>query len=139
MTVAAVSGLTLAGRVTSVGLVPDSSGSSVTYPVKITLDDATTQPRAGMAASVRIVTAQASGLVIPSQALNGFTATVIAGNRRTATRVQTGLEGDDGTIVTDGLSAGQDVVETSASARAGATATAATETAATQPMSFGGR
>ncbi len=140
VTVAAVSGLRLAGHITRVALVPDSSGSAVTYPVTITLDEPTTRVRAGMATSVRIVTAQASGLVIPAQALTGSIAKVVTATGSTPTRVQTGLEGDDGTIVTGGLSAGQSVLETSASALAGTTATtpATTRTSATSFGGFGG-
>lgn len=141
VSVDAVSGLTLAGHVTSVGLVPDSTGSAVTYPVTVTLDEPTTRARAGMTASVRIVTARASGLVIPSQALRGSMVVRVTAGEQTTTRVQTGLAGDDDTIVADGLSAGDEVVETSASALAGAQAATqpATATSANPATpSFGG-
>jgi macrolide-specific efflux system membrane fusion protein len=65
----------------------------------------------------------------------------VTAGEQTTTRVQTGLAGDDDTIVADGLSAGDEVVETSASALAGAQAATqpATATSANPATpSFGG-
>ncbi len=135
----AVSGLRLAGRVTSVGLVPDSSdgASAVTYPVTITLEAPTQRARAGMTAEVRITTARASGLSVPSQALRGQVLTLVRDGDRTTVRVATGLAGDERTIVTSGLSAGDQVLETSASAQAGARAAADPSTTSTTTSRLG--
>ena len=139
MSVDAVAGLRLTGRVTSVGLVPDSdSGSAVTYPVTITLDEGARRARAGMTAGVRIVTANASGVVVPSQALSGPTVTLVKDGTRTVARVSLGLAGDERTVVESGLSAGDQVVETSASAMAGANATPQSSTATTNGRFPGG-
>ncbi|MGZ8648794.1 MAG: hypothetical protein ACXW08_09230 [Solirubrobacteraceae bacterium] len=126
---------------TSVGVVPDSSdsSSSVTYPVIVSLDEPASRARVGMTAAVRIVTARGSGLVIPSEALRGSMATVVRNGRRTTARVDTGVVGDQSTIVTDGLSAGDEVIETSASATAGANASASgADTTSNSSASLGG-
>ena len=61
-------------------------------------------------------------MTVPTQALSGSTVTVVMGSKRTTTRVETGLEGDDSTQILSGLKAGDQVAVTSTSATAGAAA-----------------
>ena len=122
MTVNAASGEEVAGKVIDIGVLSSSSSSSgtasaVSYPVTIALTQTTKGLRAGMSATAEIVTAQASGVVVPSGALQGSSVTVVRNGRKTTQRVETGVAGDSSTQVISGLNAGDQVVVTSASAR----------------------
>jgi hypothetical protein len=128
VTVNAASGEEVAGKVIDIGVLSSSSSSSgtasaVSYPVTIALTQTTRGLRAGMSATAEIVTAQASGVVVPSGALQGSSVTVVRNGRKTTQRVETGVAGDSATQVISGLNAGDQVVVTSASATAGASAT----------------
>jgi multidrug efflux pump subunit AcrA (membrane-fusion protein) len=130
------SGDELAGRVTAIGVLSSSSSSSsgsgnggggdgssssaVSYPVTITLDQTSSKLKAGMSATADIVTAQASGLTVPSQALQGSTVTLVRDGKHVTQPVQTGITGDTSTQILSGLKAGDQVVVRSASAVAGA-------------------
>jgi hypothetical protein len=131
VTVNAASGEEVAGKVIDIGVLSSSSSTSgtasaVSYPVTIALTQTTKGLRAGMSATAEIVTSQASGVVVPSQALQGSSVTVVKNGKRTTQRVQTGVAGDSATQVISGLDAGDQVVVTSASATAGANATGST-------------
>jgi multidrug efflux pump subunit AcrA (membrane-fusion protein) len=132
-------GDTLAARVTSVGVLSSSStttasdgsgdtsassGSAVAYPVTLRLTQSSTALKPGMSASADIVTAQASGLTVPTQALRGSTVTLANGSTE---QVQTGIAGDSTTQIVSGLSEGDKVVITSRTATATATTTSATQ------------
>jgi multidrug efflux pump subunit AcrA (membrane-fusion protein) len=127
VTVNAASGEEVAGKVVAIGVLSSStsstgSSSAVSYPVTIALTQTTKGLRAGMSATAEIVTAQAEGVVVPTQALQGGSVTVVKDGRRTTQRVQAGVAGDRSTQVVSGLSAGDQVVVTSTSAAAGAAA-----------------
>lgn len=127
VTVNAASGEEVAGKVVSIDVLSSSSSSTgsssaVSYPVTIALTQTTKGLKAGMSATAEIVTAQAEGVVVPTQALRGGSVTVVEDGRRTTRRVQTGVAGDSSTQVVSGLRAGDRVVVTSASAAAGAAA-----------------
>jgi hypothetical protein len=77
-----------------------------------------------MSASADIVTAQATGLTVPNAALTGSRVTVDDHGTRTERTVQTGVVGEERTQILSGLEAGEQVVETSRSALAGAAAAA---------------
>jgi hypothetical protein len=87
-----------------------------------------------MSATADIVTSQASGIVVPNQALRGSTVTLVAGGERTTQRVQTGVVGDRTTQVVSGLQTGDRVVITSTSAAVGS----ALSRASGQQGRFGG-
>jgi hypothetical protein len=128
ITVNAASGEQVAGKVESIGVLASSSStgttSAVSYPVTIVLTQTTSGLRTGMSASADIVTAQASGVVVPNQALQGSTVTVVRNGKRSTQRVVAGIAGDSSTQILSGLSAGDQVVVTSPSAAAGAGAAA---------------
>jgi multidrug efflux pump subunit AcrA (membrane-fusion protein) len=136
VTVNAADGEAFSAHVTSVGVLSSSStsstsgaagstGSAVSYPVTLTLDQTASKLKAGMSASADVITAQASGLSVPTAAIRGSTVTVERNGKRSTQTVQTGVAGSSATIVTSGLQAGDQVVVTSPSATAGAAAGAA--------------
>jgi multidrug efflux pump subunit AcrA (membrane-fusion protein) len=127
VTINAASGEQVAGKVLDIGVLSSSSSSTgtssaVSYPVTIALTQTTKGLRAGMSATAEIVTGQASGVVVPTQALQGSSVTIVKNGKRTVQRVTTGVAGDSTTQIVSGLSAGQQVVVTSSSATAGANA-----------------
>ncbi len=124
VTVNAVSGAQFSARVQSVGVLSSSSSgsSAVSYPVTLEAAADRLQAQGGMSATADIVVAEASGLVVPSQALTGSTVTVLRAGKETTQRVQTGVAGDSSTQILSGLAAGDEVVVRSASAAAGANA-----------------
>jgi multidrug efflux pump subunit AcrA (membrane-fusion protein) len=135
VTVNAASGEQVAAHVSEIGVLSSSSDDSsqgsdssgaVSYPVVVTLDQTTDGVRAGMSATADIVTSQASGIVVPNQALRGSTVTLVASGQRTTQRVETGVAGDSTTQVVSGLRDGDRVVITSTSALAGGAASGAT-------------
>jgi multidrug efflux pump subunit AcrA (membrane-fusion protein) len=128
VTINAASGEKVAAHVTSVGVLASSSSSgsgAVSYPVDITLDQSTQGVKAGMSATADIVVGQASGLMIPNQALHGNTVTVLRNGKRTTQPVETGVVGDSDTQVVSGLAAGDQVIVTSTAATLGAAASRA--------------
>jgi macrolide-specific efflux system membrane fusion protein len=99
-----------------------SSASAVSYSVTLELTQSSSRLKSGMSATAAIVTSQTSGLVVPTAAIQGNTVTVTRNGVTSARQVQTGVAGASVTQVTSGLTAGEQVVVTSASAAAGASA-----------------
>jgi len=146
VTINAASGEEVAAHVSDIGILSSASDSSssqssagtssaVSYPVVVTLDQTTEGVRAGMSATADIITSQASGIVVPNQALRGSSVTLVANGERTTQRVETGVVGDSTTQVVSGLRAGDRVVITSTSAAAGG---ALSGGASGQQQRFGG-
>jgi hypothetical protein len=125
VSVNAASGEEVAAHVSAIGVLASTassgtgSSSAVSYPVTVTLDQSTPGLKAGMSATADIVTAQASGLTVPNQALRGSTVTVERNGQRSTERVATGVAGDTSTQVVSGLQAGDQVVITSTTATLG--------------------
>jgi multidrug efflux pump subunit AcrA (membrane-fusion protein) len=114
VSLSALSDVKLAGRVTQVAAVGTSSNGVVSYPVTILLDQNARGVKAGMTATAEVIVKQASGLTLPSQAVTGRGTTGIVrveqdGETVTKT-VGIGLQGDSSTLITSGLSAGDEVV-----------------------------
>jgi membrane fusion protein, macrolide-specific efflux system len=103
-----------------------SSASAVSYSVTLKLTQSSRTLKSGMSATAEIVTSQTSGLVVPTSALSGNTVTVVRNGVKSTRQVQTGVAGDSTTQITSGLTAGETVVVTSASAAAGAAASSST-------------
>lgn len=139
VTVNAASGDEFAARVSSIGVLPSSSGSSsaVSYPLTLTLEQSSRTLKAGMSATADVVTAETSGITIPTQALTGSTVTVVTSNGKQTTKtVQVGLTGDSSVLISSGVNAGEKVV-----IRAPAITPSTTTSGATTPGAggFGGR
>jgi macrolide-specific efflux system membrane fusion protein len=144
VTVAAAGDEELAAKVTAVDLLSTSAASTTTtadavsYSVTLKLTQSATALKSGMSATAEIVTAQASGVTVPTQALSGSTVTVVKGGVRTVRQVQVGAAGDSVTQLLSGVRAGESVVVTSASATAGAGATSTTSSSASASGVAGG-
>jgi multidrug efflux pump subunit AcrA (membrane-fusion protein) len=104
----------LSGSVVSIGLIPDSTGSPVTYPVTIGLAGQPSGLHPGGYASVTITTARSSGASVPTSAVHKSgrqaTVTVYSDGKARVTRVTVGTMGPVWTRITAGLRAGQQVV-----------------------------
>ena len=106
---------TLTGKVSSIGVLSSTTGSSTTYPVKVLLDPASAKLYDGSGATVSIVVAEVSDvLTVPSSAVRRVgtraTVTVLRKGKPTTVPVEIGATGPDLTQVTSGLSAGDQVV-----------------------------
>jgi len=101
------------GTVTSIGLLPDTSTDTSTYPVTLDLDGEVAAPE-GSTASIQLVIGTAEGaLTVPSSAVSTIgrtTVTVLEDGRTQVTPVTVGVVGATRTAITDGLTKGQEVV-----------------------------
>jgi macrolide-specific efflux system membrane fusion protein len=114
----------LAAKVTAIGVLSESSGSVVEYPVTVTLKQMDDRLKTGMTASADVVVEQADGAIsVPSQAISpgpgGSTVTVDQDGEQQTRRVTTGLEGDSSTQIMSGLDPGDKVVIQTSSATGG--------------------
>lgn len=112
-----VDGITtpLTGRVSMIGVLDSSTGSTTTFPVTVALDPSTDTLFDGAGAAVAITVGQVQNVVsVPSSAVHSLgslhTVTVLANGKATVTRVGIGAVGTDRTQITSGLTAGQRVV-----------------------------
>jgi multidrug efflux pump subunit AcrA (membrane-fusion protein) len=104
----------LTGSVISIGLIPDTSNSPVTYPVTIGLAGQPAGLHPDGFASVLISTGHSRGVSVPTSAVHygkhGATVTVYAAGRTRSVKVTVGTKGLVRTRITAGLTAGQQVV-----------------------------
>lgn len=118
-TVTTAAGATATGRVSAIGLAPETSdgqSSTTTYAVTVLLDGDVSAPE-GSAASVALVTGTAADVVtVPTSAITRRTATsgtvLVLGADGEVSRTQVGLGPVSGTVaaVTEGLDEGARVV-----------------------------
>lgn len=103
----------LAGTVTSVGILPVSSGSSTAYSVIVGLGTSSGL-RNGAAGAVSLVLARTNGLSVPTSAVHTIgparIVDVLSGGKVTATRVTVATMGAATTSIRSGVTAGQRVV-----------------------------
>ncbi len=101
------------GTVSSIGLLPDASSGTSTYPVTIELAEPVAAPE-GSTASISLVTGRAeSVLTVPSSAVSTTirtTVSVLVDGRPVVTPVTVGVVGATRTEITDGLTKGQEIV-----------------------------
>ncbi|WP_426563627.1 efflux RND transporter periplasmic adaptor subunit [Angustibacter sp. McL0619] len=112
------------GKVTTVAPTPTTSNNVVSYAVTISLPTLPKGLRSGQTATVTVTTGSASNvLTVPGSAITSaggtHTVTVVANGKSTRTPIEIGLEGDQLTQVTSGLSAGQTVLLTTATSTSG--------------------
>ncbi|MCU1351787.1 MAG: efflux transporter, family, subunit, partial [Acidimicrobiales bacterium] len=137
------SGAAVAGRVVAIGVTPDTSGTTATYPVTVGITGSSTALRNGATGTVRITTGSTSdALAVPTSAItsaNGRkTVQVLAGGKVSSVDVQVGVAGDVWTAVTSGLQAGQEVVLADLSAPLPGSATNGSSTSGSGQNRFGG-
>jgi macrolide-specific efflux system membrane fusion protein len=112
------------GKVTSVAPTPTTSNNVVSYAVTISLPTLPKGLRAGQTATVTVTTGTASNvLTVPSSAVTSaggvHSVTVVADGKQTRTLVEIGLEGDQLTEITSGVTAGQTVLLATATSTSG--------------------
>lgn len=105
----------LSGKVSSIGVLSSTTGSTTTYPVKILLDPSTAKLYDGSGASVSIVvSAVRNVLTVPSSAVHHVgglsTVSVLKKGKVSTVAVTVGAQGTDLTEIKSGLSAGDQVV-----------------------------
>ncbi len=106
---------TLTGKVSSIGILNTTTGTTTSYPVTVVLDPTTAHLYDGSGASVQIRTASvADVLSVPSSAVHTIgklsTVTLFSKSKTSLVRITTGVTGTDRIQVVSGLSAGQQVV-----------------------------
>jgi multidrug efflux pump subunit AcrA (membrane-fusion protein) len=99
------------GKVSQIAPAGTTSGRLVRYGVLIAFDQVPPDLLFGQSASVRVTTAQATGVLrVPTTAVTGGTVTVRVGGRDEKRTVEVGLRGDQYTEIRSGLSEGEQVV-----------------------------
>jgi membrane fusion protein, macrolide-specific efflux system len=136
VTLDAITGTTLSGKIRQVDLAPVTANNVVSYPVYVTLDPVppTAPVRPGMTASLAVTVQKADNVVLlPTTAISsrGTTATVQVMKAddpkvTEARQVTIGLRGDTEMEITTGLAAGDKVVIVRQAATATATRGGAT-------------
>ncbi|GAA4937580.1 efflux RND transporter periplasmic adaptor subunit [Actinoplanes utahensis] len=111
----ALSGVSQSARVAAIDPSATTSDSVVTYGVTLTLDKVPAGAKVGQTVSVSVTTGSKENVVLVDAAAitragNRRTVTVVANGVRETRAVQIGLEGDAGTEITSGLTAGEQVV-----------------------------
>jgi macrolide-specific efflux system membrane fusion protein len=117
VTLQALTGVQLAGHVSSISTVGTTSSGVVSYNATITLDQHDAQVKPGMSASVSVITGQASGVNLPNSAVTGTSGSVshvnvVQNGKDVSTPVVVGLVGSARTQIVSGLRAGQQIVVT---------------------------
>jgi multidrug efflux pump subunit AcrA (membrane-fusion protein) len=141
----ALSGVELAARVTSISPLGTEDDDVVSYDATLTIYQENSKVLPGMSATAAIITSQAQGVTVPTDAVtdaSGTTGTVnVEANGKTVSKqVVIGLKGTDRDQIISGLKAGQDVVvtETLPSLSSSSSATSTTSTTSATSSRFGG-
>ncbi len=126
------------GKVRSVSPTATTSSSVVTYPATVRITASPDELRLGQSATVTITTASATDVtVVPSAAVTTSggrsTVTLVTGDQQVVTPIEVGVAGADYTEVVSGVTSGDQVVLTSATAD-----TSDSEGATFGPGGFGG-
>ena len=106
------------------------SSDVVSYDATLTLDQRNAQVKPGMSADASVITKQATGVTLPTDAVTGTGSTaivqVLKDDRTTATTIDIGLRGTSRVQVAGGLEAGQQVQVTETLPAAGSSSTSTT-------------
>jgi len=121
-----VDGITdpLFGRVTSVGLISTSTGDTASYPVEIAVTGSPAGLHDGSVATIEIIYQQLTGvLTVPSTAVHTESGSSVVyksvNGSQVSTPVQVGDTVDGYTVITSGLSEGDEVTVTSSTTTGG--------------------
>ncbi len=113
VSITALSGVELAGRVSSISPLGSDSGGVVTYNATITVSQSNPKVLPGMSATATIVTSQAQGVTLPNDAIKGrgsaATVELVQGGKVTPEPVVVGLQGGSRSQILSGLKSGQEV------------------------------
>lgn len=113
VSITALSGVELAGKVTSISPIGTDSSGVVSYDATVTINQSNPKVLPGMSATATIVTGQAQGVTLPTDAVTGSgasgTVEMVKDGKTVAEPVTIGLEGTSRDVITSGLSAGDEV------------------------------
>ena len=116
VTLDALTGVELAGRVAAISADATDSSDVVSYNVTLDLDQTDSRVLSGMSASATLIVAQASGVTVPTAAVTGSgadaTVTLDEGGKDVQQQVVVGLRGATRTEIASGLKAGDELVVT---------------------------
>jgi macrolide-specific efflux system membrane fusion protein len=120
----ALSGTEQSAKVVAVDPQATTANNVVTYGVTLSLDKVPTGAKPGQTVSVSVVTGEVTDAIYVNAAAlttvgNRHTVTVLANGVQEVRAVEIGLEGDQATQITSGLTAGEQVVITAASTTTG--------------------
>jgi len=138
VSLSALSGVELGGKVTSISPLGSSSDGVVSYDVGITIYQYDPKVLPGMSATATIVTGQAQGVTLPTQAVSGDTVELDTNGKITSQPVTVGLKGTSREVIASGLKAGQQVQITITLPALG-TSTTSSASSSSATSGFGGR
>ncbi|MET8152120.1 efflux RND transporter periplasmic adaptor subunit [Actinoplanes sp. NPDC049668] len=120
----ALSGTTQTGKVVAVDPQATTANNVVTYGVTLSLDKVPTGAKPGQTVSASVVTGEVADAVYVNAAAvttvgNRHSVTVLTGGVQEVRSVEIGLAGDQAVEITSGLTAGEQVVITTASSTTG--------------------
>jgi macrolide-specific efflux system membrane fusion protein len=130
VTMDALSGVELAGHVAAISPTATDSDDVVSYEVTLDLDQTDSQVLSGMSASAVVIVDQASGVTVPNDAVTGSgsegSVTLDLDGKRVARQVVVGLRGASRSMITSGLTAGDELVVSQSLPSRGSASTATT-------------
>jgi hypothetical protein len=113
VSITALSGVELAGHVTSISPLGSDSSGVVSYNATVTITQSNSKVLPGMSATASIVTDQAQGVTVPNDAITGAgsdaTVELVSKGKPVATAVVVGLKGSSRSQIVSGLKAGDQV------------------------------
>lgn len=142
ISIAALSGVELGAKVTSIAPVGTASSGVVSYSATLTLTQSNRQVRPGMSATATVITSQQQGVTIPNQAITGSGSTgtveLLKNGKATPTQVIVGLRGSSRSVILSGVSAGAQLQVTISLPALGTTSTTSSSSGTLGGTGFGG-
>ena len=143
VSLSALSGVELGGKVTSISPLGSSSDGVVSYDVTLTIYQYNSKVLPGMSATATIVTDQQQGVTLPTDAVTGSgsnaTVELDQNGKTTSKTVQVGLSGTSREVILSGLKSGQEVKVTITLPALGVSTTSTTSTTGTSGFPGGRR
>jgi macrolide-specific efflux system membrane fusion protein len=144
VSITALSGVELAGRVSSISPLGTDSSGVVSYDATITVTQSNSKVFPGMSATASIVTGQAQGVTVSNDAITGTgnnaTVQLVSNGKTTTQAVVVGLRGSSRSQIVSGLKAGQEVKITITLPSLGTSTTSSSSSSSTSGVGgrFGG-
>ena len=140
VSITALSGVELAGHVSSISPLGSDSSGVVTYDATVTVTQSNAKVLPGMSATASITTDQAQGVTVPNQAINGSgsdaSVELVTNGKAVSTPVVVGLKGSSRSQIVSGLKAGDEVQITITLPSLGTSTTSSSSSSSTS--GFGG-
>jgi multidrug efflux pump subunit AcrA (membrane-fusion protein) len=142
VSIAALSGVELGAKLTSIAPVGTASSGVVSYSATLTLTQSNPQVRPGMSATATVITSQQQGVTVPNQAITGSGSTgtveLLKNGKATPTEVVVGLRGTSRSVILSGLSAGAQLQVTISLPALGSSSTTSSSSGTLGGTGFGG-